>query len=171
MVEPERLISFRVSWVDDQGEIQVNRGYRVQMNSAIEPTRRIAFSPSVNASILKWLSSKCLKFTNHPSNGRRKRRIDFDPKGKSDNEIMRFCHAFMTELYRHIGHNANVPAGDIGVGARNWIYVWNVKATTLYRSLNRKRSLVGRITNQTRSNRIWYCIFCAKHVAPKEQIL
>ena len=121
MVEPERLISFRVSWVDDSGEIQVNRGYRVQMNSAIGPYKGgLRFHPSVNASILKFLAFEQVfknSLTTLPMGGG-KGGSDFDPKGKSDNEIMRFCHAFMTELYRHIGHNIDVPAGDIGVGAR-----------------------------------------------------
>ena len=121
MVEPERLISFRVSWVDDSGEIQVNRGYRVQMNSAIGPYKGgLRFHPSVNASILKFLAFEQVfknSLTTLPMGGG-KGGSDFDPKGKSDNEIMRFCHAFMTELFRHIGHNTDVPAGDIGVGAR-----------------------------------------------------
>jgi glutamate dehydrogenase (NADP+) len=121
MVEPERLISFRVSWVDDSGEIQVNRGYRVQMNSAIGPYKGgLRFHPTVNASILKFLAFEQVfknSLTTLPMGGG-KGGSDFDPKGKSDNEIMRFCHAFMTELYRHIGHNTDVPAGDIGVGAR-----------------------------------------------------
>lgn len=121
MVEPERLISFRVSWVDDNGEIQVNRGYRVQMNSAIGPYKGgLRFHPTVNASILKFLAFEQVfknSLTTLPMGGG-KGGSDFDPKGKSDNEIMRFCHAFMTELYRHIGHNTDVPAGDIGVGAR-----------------------------------------------------
>ncbi|MFK7832933.1 MAG: NADP-specific glutamate dehydrogenase [Winogradskyella sp.] len=121
MVEPERLISFRVSWVDDAGEIQVNRGYRIQMNSAIGPYKGgLRFHPTVNASILKFLAFEQVfknSLTTLPMGGG-KGGSDFDPKGKSDNEIMRFCHAFMTELFRHIGHNTDVPAGDIGVGAR-----------------------------------------------------
>ena len=121
MVEPERLISFRVTWVDDDGEIQVNRGYRVQMNSAIGPYKGgLRFHPTVNASILKFLAFEQVfknSLTTLPMGGG-KGGSDFDPKGKSDNEIMRFCHAFMSELFRHIGHNTDVPAGDIGVGAR-----------------------------------------------------
>ena len=121
MVEPERLISFRVTWVDDSGEIQVNRGYRVQMNSAIGPYKGgLRFHPTVNASILKFLAFEQVfknSLTTLPMGGG-KGGSDFDPKGKSDNEIMRFCHAFMSELFRHIGHNTDVPAGDIGVGAR-----------------------------------------------------
>jgi len=121
MVEPERLISFRVSWVDDSGEIQVNRGYRVQMNSAIGPYKGgLRFHPTVNASILKFLAFEQVfknSLTTLPMGGG-KGGSDFDPKGKSDNEIMRFCHAFMSELFRYIGPNTDVPAGDIGVGGR-----------------------------------------------------
>lgn len=121
MVEPERLISFRVSWVDDDGEIQVNRGYRIQMNSAIGPYKGgLRFHPTVNASILKFLAFEQVfknALTTLPMGGG-KGGSDFDPKGKSDNEIMRFCHAFMSELFRYIGHNTDVPAGDIGVGTR-----------------------------------------------------
>ena len=121
MVEPERLISFRVSWVDDKGEIHVNRGYRVQMNSAIGPYKGgLRFHPSVNASILKFLAFEQVfknSLTTLPMGGG-KGGSDFDPKGKSDDEVMRFCHAFMVELSRHIGPNTDVPAGDIGVGGR-----------------------------------------------------
>lgn len=121
MVEPERLISFRVCWVDDKGEIQVNRGYRVQMNSAIGPYKGgLRFHPTVNASILKFLAFEQVfknSLTTLPMGGG-KGGSDFDPKGKSDNEIMRFCHAFMSEMFRHIGPNTDVPAGDIGVGGR-----------------------------------------------------
>ncbi|MFL1012452.1 NADP-specific glutamate dehydrogenase [Flavisericum labens] len=121
MVEPERLISFRVCWVDDSGEIQVNRGYRVQMNSAIGPYKGgLRFHPSVNASILKFLAFEQVfknSLTTLPMGGG-KGGSDFDPKGKSDNEIMRFCHAFMSELFRFIGPNTDIPAGDIGVGSR-----------------------------------------------------
>ena len=121
MVEPERAISFRVNWVDDKGEIQVNRGYRIQMNSAIGPYKGgLRFHPSVNMSILKFLAFEQVfknSLTTLPMGGG-KGGSDFDPKGKSDNEIMRFCHAFMSELFRHIGPNTDVPAGDIGVGGR-----------------------------------------------------
>jgi len=121
MVEPERLLSFRVSWVDDKGEIHVNRGYRIQMNSAIGPYKGgLRFHPSVNASILKFLAFEQVfknSLTTLPMGGG-KGGSDFDPKGKSDDEVMRFCHAFMVELSRHIGPNTDVPAGDIGVGAR-----------------------------------------------------
>ncbi|WP_228853569.1 NADP-specific glutamate dehydrogenase [Aegicerativicinus sediminis] len=121
MVEPERVITFRVCWVDDEGEIQVNRGYRIQMNSAIGPYKGgLRFHPSVNMSILKFLAFEQVfknSLTTLPMGGG-KGGSDFDPKGKSDNEIMRFCHAFMSELFRHIGPQTDVPAGDIGVGAR-----------------------------------------------------
>ena len=121
MVEPERLISFRVAWVDDDGEIHVNRGYRIQMNSAIGPYKGgLRFHPTVNASVLKFLAFEQVfknSLTTLPMGGG-KGGSDFNPKGKSDDEIMRFCHAFMTELCRHIGPNTDIPAGDIGVGAR-----------------------------------------------------
>jgi glutamate dehydrogenase (NADP+) len=121
MVEPERAITFRVAWVDDSGEIQVNRGYRIQMNSAIGPYKGgLRFHPTVNMSILKFLAFEQVfknSLTTLPMGGG-KGGSDFDPKGKSDNEIMRFCHAFMGELFRHIGANTDVPAGDIGVGGR-----------------------------------------------------
>jgi glutamate dehydrogenase (NADP+) len=121
MVEPERLISFRVAWVDDDGQIHVNRGYRIQMNSAIGPYKGgLRFHPTVNASILKFLAFEQVfknSLTTLPMGGG-KGGSDFDPKGKSDDEVMRFCHSFMTELCRHIGPNTDVPAGDIGVGAR-----------------------------------------------------
>jgi glutamate dehydrogenase (NADP+) len=121
MVEPERVVTFRVCWVDDAGEIQVNRGYRIQMNSAIGPYKGgLRFHPTVNMSILKFLAFEQVfknSLTTLPMGGG-KGGSDFDPKRKSDNEIMRFCHAFMGELFRHIGSNTDIPAGDIGVGQR-----------------------------------------------------
>lgn len=127
MSEPERVIIFRVPWVDDAGEIQINRGYRVQMNSAIGPYKGgLRFHPSVNLSILKFLAfEQTLKnsLTGLPMGGG-KGGSDFNPKGKSDNEVMRFCQSFMNELYRHIGHNLDVPAGDIGVGKREIGYMF-----------------------------------------------
>lgn len=121
MVEPERVLLFRVPWVDDQGDVQVNRGYRIEMNSAIGPYKGgLRFHPSVNLSILKFLAFEQVfknSLTTLPMGGG-KGGSDFDPKGKSDNEVMRFCQSFMTELSRHIGHNTDVPAGDIGVGGR-----------------------------------------------------
>ena len=124
---PERIIQFKVTWEDDKGEIQVNNGYRVQFNSAIGPYKGgLRFHPSVNLSILKFLGlEQCLKnsLTTLPIGGA-KGGSDFDPKGKSDREIMRFCKAFMDELYRHIGQFRDVPAGDIGVGAREIGYLY-----------------------------------------------
>ena len=121
MVEPERVITFRVCWIDDAGEIQVNRGYRIQMNSAIGPYKGgLRFHPTVNLSILKFLAFEQVfknSLTSLPMGGG-KGGSDFDPKGKSDREIMSFCHSFMSELYKHIGPNTDVPAGDIGVGGR-----------------------------------------------------
>ncbi len=126
-VEPERFVQFRVAWIDDKGEVQVNRGYRVQYNSSIGPYKGgLRFHPSVNASIIKFLGlEQVLKnsLTSLPMGGG-KGGSDFDPKGKSDHEIMSFCQAFMTELYRHIGEDTDVPAGDIGVGAREVGYLY-----------------------------------------------
>lgn len=121
LVEPERVIMFRVPWMDDQGEIHVNRGFRVQMNSAIGPYKGgLRFHPSVNLGILKFLGFEQVfknSLTSLPMGGG-KGGSDFDPKGKSDHEVMRFCQSFMTELFRHIGADVDVPAGDIGVGGR-----------------------------------------------------
>ena len=127
LVEPERQIMFRVPWVDDKGEIQVNRGFRVQFNSAIGPYKGgLRFHPSVNLSIIKFLGFEQIfknSLTGLPIGGG-KGGSDFDPKGKSDREIMRFCQSFMTELYRHIGPDTDVPAGDIGVGGREIGYLY-----------------------------------------------
>ena len=127
MVEPERVLMFRVNWVDDNGEIKVNRGYRVQMNSAIGPYKGgLRFHPSVNLSILKFLAFEQVfknSLTTLPMGGG-KGGSDFDPKGKSDGEIMRFCQSFMTELFRYIGPNTDIPAGDIGVGSREIGYMF-----------------------------------------------
>ena len=127
IVEPERIIIFRVPWLNDEGEIQVNRGYRVQMNSAIGPYKGgIRFHPSVNLSIMKFLAFEQTfknSLTTLPM-GAGKGGSDFNPKGKSDNEVMRFCQSFMTELQRHIGADTDVPAGDIGVGGREIGYMF-----------------------------------------------
>ncbi len=127
MVEPERLIKFRVSWVDDNGQVQVNRGFRVQFNSAIGPYKGgLRFHPSVNESIMKFLGFEQTfknSLTTLPMGGG-KGGSDFDPQGKSDGEVMRFCQSFMTELSKHIGANTDVPAGDIGVGAREVGYLY-----------------------------------------------
>jgi len=129
LVEPERVVMFQVPWVDDEGQVQVNRGYRVQMSSAIGPYKGgLRFHPSVNLSILKFLAFEQV-FKNALTTlamGGGKGGSDFDPKGKSDNEVMRFCQGFMMELFRHIGPNTDVPAGDIGVGAREIGYLFGM---------------------------------------------
>ena len=127
MVEPERVVTFRVAWIDDNEEIQVNRGFRIEMNSAIGPYKGgLRFHPSVNMSILKFLAFEQVfknALTTLPMGGG-KGGSDFDPKGKSDTEVMRFCQSFMTELFRHIGPNKDIPAGDIGVGGREIGYLF-----------------------------------------------
>jgi glutamate dehydrogenase (NADP) (EC 1.4.1.4) len=127
MTEPERVIIFRVPWVDDEGNFRINRGFRVQMNKAIGPYKGgLRFHPSVNLSILKFLAFEQVfknSLTTLPMGGA-KGGSDFDPKGKSDNEVMRFCQSFMTELYRHIGNDTDVPAGVIGVGGREIGYLF-----------------------------------------------
>jgi glutamate dehydrogenase (NADP+) len=147
IVEPERVIMFRVSWVDDKGEIQVNKGYRVQFNSAIGPYKGgLRFHPSVNLSVLKFLGFEQTfknSLTTLPMGGG-KGGSNFDPKGKSDGEIMRFCQSFMTELARHIGPDSDIPAGDIGVGAREIGYLFGQ-----YKRL--KNEFVGVLTGKGRS--------------------
>jgi len=127
IIEPERVVMFRVPWMDDQGKVQINRGYRIEMNSAIGPYKGgLRFHASVNLGILKFLAFEQVfknSLTTLPMGGG-KGGSDFDPKGKSDNEVMRFCQSFMTELYRHIGPNTDVPAGDIGVGGREIGYLF-----------------------------------------------
>ena len=127
MIEPERIITFRVPWVDDKGEIQVNRGYRIEMNGALGPYKGgLRFHPSVNLSILKFLAFEQVfknSLTTLPMGGG-KGGSDFNPKGKSENEVMHFCQSFMSELFRHIGPNTDVPAGDIGVGGREIGYLF-----------------------------------------------
>jgi len=129
IVEPERVILFRVPWVDDRGDVQVNRGFRIEMNSAIGPYKGgLRFHPSVNLGILKFLAFEQVfknALTTLPMGGG-KGGSDFDPKGKSDNEVMQFCQSFMSELFRHIGPNTDVPAGDIGVGAREIGYLFGM---------------------------------------------
>ena len=137
-VEPERMISFRVPWVDDNGQVHVNRGYRIQFSSAIGPYKGgLRFHPTVNLSILKFLGfEQILKnsLTGLPMGGA-KGGSDFNPKGKSDREVMRFCQAFMVELWRHIGPETDVPAGDIGVGGREIGYLYG-----MYRKLARENT-------------------------------
>jgi len=127
LVEPERMIQFRVPWIDDKGQIQVNRGFRVQMNSALGPYKGgLRFHPTVYAGIIKFLAFEQVfknSLTGLPMGGG-KGGSDFDPKGKTDREVMRFCQSFMTELFRHIGPNTDVPAGDIGVGGREIGYLF-----------------------------------------------
>ena len=127
LVEPERQIFFRVPWVDDQGKVQVNRGYRVQFNSAIGPYKGgLRLHPTVNASIIKFLGFEQIfknSLTGLPIGGG-KGGSDFDPKGKSNGEVMRFCQSFMAELYKHIGPDTDIPAGDIGVGGREIGYLY-----------------------------------------------
>src|SRR3982074_1725816 len=129
IIEPERVIMFRVPWQDDQGELHVNRGFRIQMNSSIGPYKGgLRFHPSVNLGILKFLAFEQVfknALTTLPMGGG-KGGADFDPKGKSDSEVMRFCQAFMCELWRHIGPDTDVPAGDIGVGARGVGYLFGM---------------------------------------------
>ncbi|MDT8377493.1 MAG: NADP-specific glutamate dehydrogenase [Desulfotignum sp.] len=145
MVEPERVIQFRVPWVDDQGRIQVNRGFRIEMNSAIGPYKGgLRFHPSVNLSILKFLAFEQVfknALTNLPMGGG-KGGSDFDPKGKSDNEVMRFCQSFMSELFRHLGADRDVPAGDIGVGGREIGYLFG-----MYKKL--KNEFTGMLTGKS----------------------
>lgn len=144
MLEPERVLGFRVSWVDDRGEVQVNRGYRVQMNGAIGPYKGgTRFHPSVNIGILKFLAfEQTFKnaLTTLPLGGG-KGGADFDPKGRSDGEVMRFCQAYMSELYRHIGAETDIPAGDIGVGAREIGYLFG-----MYRKL--RNEFTGSLTGK-----------------------
>src|SRR5512146_2238043 len=129
IVEPERTIMFRVTWVNDKGEQKVNKGYRIQMNSAIGPYKGgLRFHPTVTLSVLKFLAFEQVfknSLTTLPMGGA-KGGSDFNPKGKSDNEVMRFCHSFMSELFRHIGPDTDVPAGDIGVGGREIGYLFGM---------------------------------------------
>ena len=131
IIEPERVIMFRVPWIDDQGNCQVNRGYRVEFNSAIGPYKGgLRFHPSVNLGILKFLGFEQMfknSLTTLPIGGG-KGGADFDPKGKSNNEVMKFCQSFMSELYRHIGSNTDIPAGDIGVGGREIGFLLQIRS-------------------------------------------
>ena len=147
IVEPERVIMFRVPWVDDQGEVQVNRGYRIEFNSALGPYKGgLRFHPTVTLGILKFLGFEQIfknSLTTLPMGGG-KGGSDFDPKGKSDNEVMRFCQAFMSELFRHIGPNTDVPAGDIGVGGREIGYMFG-----MYKKI--KNEFTGVLTGKGRN--------------------
>ncbi|MBR5383953.1 MAG: NADP-specific glutamate dehydrogenase, partial [Clostridia bacterium] len=164
-VEPERVIMFRVPWVDDQGNVQVNRGYRVQFNSAIGPYKGgLRLHPSVNLSIIKFLGmEQVLKnsLTGLPIGGG-KGGSDFDPKGKSNNEVMRFCQSFMTELYKYIGKDEDVPAGDIGVGAREigFLYGQYKRITGLYEGVLTGKGLTyGGSLTRTEATGYGLCYF------------
>ncbi len=174
MVEPERIISFRVPWVDDEGKVQVNRGFRVQFNSAIGPYKGgLRFHPSVNASIIKFLGFEQIfknSLTGQPIGGG-KGGSDFDPKAKSDGEIMRFCQSFMSELSKHIGPDTDVPAGDIGVGGREIGYLFGQYKKM--RGGNPAGVLTGKGLNfggsLARSNWLRYCIFRTGNVKRKRR--
>lgn len=166
LVEPERVVMFRVAWVDDRGEVQVNRGYRIQHNSAIGPYKGgIRFHPSVNLSILKFLAfEQTFKnaLTTLPMGGG-KGGADFDPKGKSPGEVMRFCQALMTELYRHVGADTDVPAGDVGVGAREVGYMAGMMKKLSNRAdcvFTGKGLSFGGIGDAPGSHRLRHGVFC-----------
>ncbi|MDD6189943.1 MAG: NADP-specific glutamate dehydrogenase [Clostridiales bacterium] len=169
IIEPERVIMFRVSWVDDNGKVQVNRGYRVQYNSAIGPYKGgLRLHPSVNLSVIKFLGFEQIfknSLTGLPMGGG-KGGSDFDPKGKSDNEIMRFCQSFMTELVKHIGADTDVPAGDIGVGAREIGYMFGQykRLTGLYDGgvLTGKKVGAGGSLARTEATGYGLCYFTAE---------
>ena len=169
IVEPERITTFRVPWVDDKGEVQVNIGYRVQFNSAIGPYKGgLRFHPSVNLSILKFLGfEQTFKnaLTTLPMGGG-KGGSDFAPRGKSDAEIMRFCQAFMTELYKVIGPDMDVPAGDIGVGGREigYLFVQETHVTVPWCHTDRQGTGVGRQYPASRGYRLWRALFRTPYV-------
>ena len=157
LVEPERQIIFRVPWVDDNGKVQVNRGYRIQFNSAIGPYKGgIRLHPSVYIGIIKFLGFEQIfknSLTTLPMGGA-KGGSDFDPKGKSDGEVMRFCQSFMTELYRHIGADCDVPAGDIGTGAREIGYMFgSYRGYWLWSVLLHRRNVEGQRQELSGSDR------------------
>ena len=164
IVEPERIITFRVPWIDDKGDVIVNRGFRVQFNSVIGPYKGgLRFHPSVNQSIMKFLGFEQIfknALTGLPIGGA-KGGSDFDPKGKSDNEIMRFCQSFMTELYRHIGQDVDVSAGDIGVGGREIGYLFGQ-----YKRI--KRYLLRRFSCKKRGNGLRFNIFYERNAQSKQ---
>lgn len=170
LVEPERVISFRVPWVDDKGQVQVNRGYRVQFSSAIGPYKGgLRFHPTVTQSIVKFLGFEQIfknSLTGLPIGGG-KGGSNFDPKGKSDNEVMRFTQSFMTELQKYIGPDLDVPAGDIGVGGREIGYLYGqYKRLNGYQNgvltwgFNRKRTDLWWLFGSYRSNWLWGSLFC-----------
>ena len=162
MTEPERIVIFRVPWMDDRGEIHINRGFRVQMNSALGPYKGgIRFHASVNLSIMKFLAFEQVfknSLTTLPMGGG-KGGSDFSPRGKSDAEVMRFCQSFMTELYRHIGPNTDVPAGDIGVGGREIGFLFG------------QYKRMGRKPPQARSHRIRGVLFRPGDARPQGRVV
>ena len=173
IVEPERIIQFRVPWVDDKGEVQVNRGFRVEYNSAIGPYKGgLRFNPTVYLGMLKFLGFEQIfknALTTLPMGGG-KGGSDFDPKGKSNNEIMRFCQSFMTELYRHVGPNTDVPAGDLGVGGREvGLHVRPVQAhlQRMDRRAHRQGPLLRWLARPHRGNRLRPCLL--RRRVPQEQ--
>lgn len=173
IVEPERVIMFRVPWVDDNGKVQVNRGFRVQFNSAIGPYKGgLRFHPSVNLGIIKFLGFEQIfknSLTGLPIGGG-KGGSDFDPKGKSDNEVMRFCQSFVTELYRHIGADVDVPAGDIGVGAREIGYMYGQykRITGLYEGVLTGKGLTyGGSLARTEATGYGLCYFVDEMIKAK----
>lgn len=164
LTNPERQIMFRVPWVDDKGQVQVNTGFRVQFNSAIGPYKGgLRFHPSVNLGIIKFLGFEQVfknSLTGLPIGGG-KGGSDFDPKGKSDREIMAFCQSFMTELYRHIGADTDVPAGDIGVGGREigYLYGQYKRIRGVYEGVLTGKGLTyGGSLCKKRSNRLWFAV-------------
>ena len=171
IAEPERVLTFRVPWVDDEGKVQVNRGFRVEFNSAIGPYKGgLRFHPSVNASIVKFLGFEQIfknSLTGQPIGGG-KGGSDFDPKGKSDREVMRFTQSFMTELCKHIGPDTDVPAGDIGVGGREIGYMFGqykrIRNAFHAGVLTGKAVGYGGSLATYGSNRVWYCLFCSRNV-------
>ena len=161
ITEPERVLMFRVPWFDDKGKVQVNRGFRIEMNSAIGPYKGgLRFHPSVNLGILKFLAFEQVfknSLTTLPMGGG-KGGSDFDPKGKSDNEVMRFCQSFMTELCRHIGPDTDVPAGDIGVGGREIGFLFGQYKRLRNEFIgrpDRQGPGLGRLADSSRSHRLW----------------
>ena len=162
LIEPERIFQFRVPWQDDQGNWHVNRGYRVQYNSAIGPYKGgLRFHPSVNLSVMKFLAFEQIfknSLTGLPIGGG-KGGSDFDPKGKSDAEVMRFCQSFMTELQKHIGPSTDVPAGDIGVGAREIGYLFGMYKR-LRRSVDWQTFRILGKPSKNRSDGLWNGLFC-----------
>ena len=174
LVEPERFIQFRVPWVDDNGNVQVNRGFRVQFNSAIGPYKGgLRLHPTVCASVIKFLGFEQIfknSLTSLPIGGG-KGGSDFDPKGKSDNEVMRFCQSFMTELSKHIGADTDVPAGDIGVGAREIGFMFGQykRLRNEFTGVLTGKGFIRRFTCKNRSYRLWSLLLHRRNVKLHEE--